>query len=170
MSFKEANKKKINIKGMVAGLLILLPVIAVGCSNTAQETNGNVDNVQKKVEEEQKQTPPINMDQLKLDITIKKPDSIGTIYMDGTLTNNSDKILENVNITVLRKDTNEKTYLSFVDTIMPKEKSPKTETFAPNSGKKEDMEILKWDIAIKGDDGQTIYLEYDCKTKEYKWY
>lgn len=170
MSLNKTNRRKVSIKGVVAWLLILLPVLTVGCSNTAQETNGDVDNVQKKVEEEQKQTPPINMDQLKLDITIKKPDSIGAVYMDGTLTNNSDKILENVNITVLRKDTNEKTYLSFVDTIMPKEKSPKTETFAPNSGKKEDMEILKWDIAVKGDDGQTIYLEYDCKTKEYKWY
>ncbi|MBM7836348.1 hypothetical protein [Clostridium sardiniense] len=148
---------------------ILAVFIVAGCSNqssTPSKENVEINNSETK---EEAKTPPILIDDINLDISIKKPNSIGTVYMDAVLTNNTDKPIKFCNITVLLKDKNEKTYLTFTDTIMQKEKSGKTESFAPKTGKKEDIEILKYEFTIRGDDGEDIYLEYDTKLKEYSW-
>ncbi len=52
---------------------------------------------------------------------------------------------------------------------MSGETSPKFEIFAPETGNKEDMEYLSYDITLVKEDGTTVYIEYDAKLKTYKW-
>lgn len=113
---------------------------------------------------------PVRIEELPVHINIKKPDSIGTVYMEATYKNNSNKNIVGYQITVLLKDTNEKTYLSNFDTILPGETSPKFETFGPKTRNKEDMLLLKYDITILNDDGEKTYLTYDTKLKNYEWF
>jgi len=68
------------------------------------------------------------------------------------------------------KDKNEKTYLSTYDTVLPGETSPKFVTFAPDTGKKEDMEYLMYEIIVAKEDGTTVHLTYDVKTEKYTWF
>lgn len=157
--------------GVILAAAVVASSMLIGCNNTSTETStGQNENNKPTVQNEEEKTPPILIEDLGLDISIRKPDSIGTVYMDAVLTNNSDKPIKQCNITVLLKDKNEKSYLTFTDTIMPKEKSSKTDTFGPNTQKKEDIEILKYDITIAGDGGNDIYLEYDPKLKQYEWF
>lgn len=158
--------------GVILTAAVVASSMLIGCNNTSAETStGQNESINKPVEQkEEEKTPPILIEDLVLDISIRKPDSIGTVYMDAVLTNNSNKPIKHCTITVLLKDQNEKTYLTFVDTIMPKEKSSKTDAFAPKTQKKEDIEILKYEITIAGEDGKDIYLDYDPKLKQYEWF
>lgn len=110
--------------------------------------------------------PRITVDQLPYEITILEPDSIGTRYMEATFTNNSEYPVTGYTLTILLKDKEEKTYLSTYDTVLPGETSPKFETFAPESGKEEDLEILK--VEIVGADGdEDFWIDYDVKLDKY---
>lgn len=73
-----------------------------------------------------------------------------------------------MNITVLLRDSNEKTYFSNYDTVLKGGISPKFETFAPNSGSMNDLEILKYDIIAIKEDGTKVHIEYDVKLGIYK--
>lgn len=53
---------------------------------------------------------------------------------------------------------------------MPGETSPKFESFAPSTGNKDDIELLKYEITVINEDGTSTYLEYDTKLKLYTWY
>jgi hypothetical protein len=112
--------------------------------------------------------PMIKINQIPKQINILKPDSTGTRYMEATYTNNSGYTIQGMNITVLLKDSNEKTYLSTYDSVLKGEISPKFKTFAPNSGSMDDLEILKYDIVAIKEDGTKVYIEYDVKLDIYK--
>lgn len=156
--------------GVILTTLIVASSVMVGCNTSTATSSGGDADVSVGQKKEEQKTPPILIEDIGLDISIRKPDSIGTVYMDAVLTNNSDKPIKSCSISVVLKDQNEKSYLSFYDTIMPKEKSSKTETFGPKTQKKEDIEIIKYDITIAGENGNDIYLEYDPKLKEYSWF
>jgi len=113
--------------------------------------------------------PPLTIEQLPLNITIKEPDSIGGVYLDATFTNNSDKNITGYTATILLKDSNEKAYLSAYDTVLSGETSPTFECFGPKTLNKEDIEILNYEINIDNGDGTTTYLEYDSKLNKYQW-
>ncbi|MEG0773444.1 hypothetical protein [Clostridium sp.] len=114
------------------------------------------------------ENPMIKINQVPIQINILKPDSIGTRYMEATYTNNSGYTIQGMNITVLLKDSNEKTYFSTYDTVLKGGISTKFETFAPNSGSMNDLEILKYDIVAIKEDGTKVYIEYDVKLGVYK--
>lgn len=125
-------------------------------------------NINSSKKEEKKETP-INIDDIKLYMTVREPDSIGNIYVDAILTNNSNLPVKYCSITILDKATSEKSYLTFTNTIMPGEKSAKAETFGPKSGNIDDIEILEYEFTLVGEDGEDIFLKYDTKLKQYEW-
>jgi len=112
---------------------------------------------------------PIKVEEVPYEITILEPNSIGTRYMQATYTNNSKYPITSISFTILLKDKNEKTYLSNYDTVLPGESSPIFETFAPPSGKYEDIEILKIEIRALGENGKTMAIDYDAKLKKYDY-
>lgn len=158
-------------------LSVLLMVGVVGCSKSTKSNDvddsgsqPNIVNEETTTTEDGKEQPPVTIEELPFEITILEPDSIGNRYMETAFTNNSKVAIKGFNITVLLKDSNEKTYLSNYDTVMPGETSPKFESFAPNTGNKDDLELLKYEITVVNEDGSSTYIEYDTKLKLYSWY
>lgn len=148
----------------------------VACSNEKIDASTNE---QKNVEEEKKEEQeeqaketeelPIHPDEIKPTITILEPDSIGTVYMEATYTNNSKYPIIAYDMTVLLKDTNRKTYLTCYDTVLPGETSPKFESFGPSTRDPNDYEILKLEVTAIAEDGENLYIEYDFKLGEARW-
>jgi hypothetical protein len=113
------------------------------------------------------ENPTVTVEQFPMNITIRRPDSIGTVYMDATYTNNSNRNVVGFQVTILIKDRNEKTYLSTHDTVLPGQTSPKFNSFGPKSLNMNDVEILKYQITIANQDGSKTYINYDNKLKQY---
>lgn len=160
-------------KIIALGCALTLSLGLIGCGNTAtnesSEENVSVSKDESKGKKEEKNEAPINIDDIKLDIKVREPDSIGKVYVEATLTNNSKLPIKYCQVTILNKDVNEKSYLTFTDTIMPGETSAKTDTFGPSTGNIDDVEILKYQMTLVGEDGEDIFLEYDTKLKQYEW-
>lgn len=157
------------LMAIIAGTLLLS---LVGCGGNKKVDNNSQNNVNVQVEEknEEKEQPPVMIDELPMNVTILEPDSIGNRYMEATFTNNSKYAIKGFNVTVLLKDKNEKTYLGTYDTVMPGETSPKFESFAPATGNSEDIEYLQYEITVINENGEEIYLTYDVKLKTYEWF
>ena len=105
-----------------------------------------------------------------MDIIILEPDSIGTVYMEATYTNNSKYPITSYTAKVLLKDTNDTTYLSSFDTVMPGETSPKFETFGPDSQDPNDVEVLTLEVIARTEEGNNLYIDYDFKLGEATWW
>lgn len=165
------------MKRLFITLLIFTMAFMVACSSgemdiTTNET-GNVEkNEEEQIEEleEAEEEIPIHPDEIVPEITILEPDSIGTVYMEAAYTNNSTYPITAYNMTILLKDTNEKTYLSNYDTVMPGETSPKFESFGPETQDLNDFEILKLEVTARTEDGEDLYIEYDFKLGEATWW
>lgn len=157
------------LMAIIAGTLLLS---LVGCGGNKKVDNNSQNNVNVQVEEknEEKEQPPVMIDELPMNVTILEPDSIGNRYMEATFTNNSKYAIKGFNVTVLLKDKNEKTYLGTYDTVTPGETSPKFESFAPATGNSEDIEYLQYEITVINENGEEIYLTYDVKLKTYEWF
>ncbi len=65
----------------------------------------------------------VKLEDFDLDIKVLPADSIGTVYMDVTYTNNNDETLTGYKVTIKLPNV-EKTYLSCYDTVLPGEISP----------------------------------------------
>ncbi len=135
--------------------------------------------VKKEVKEEPKEEPkeekkeaPVLVEEVPFDITLLEPDSAGNVYAEVTFTNNSNHIVTSYDITVLKKDNNEKSYYNTFDTVRPNETSAKFGSFGPSTGLVDDLEYLTLTYIIKrGDDSKQVV--YDFKTKKYQvsdWY
>lgn len=170
-------KKRVIIE-IASGILIFVIGFFIGDSSAINRVNKQIsskvnlgdtsDNAV--VDKESKEnTPPLTIDQLPLNMTIKEPDSIGNVYLDATFTNNSDKNITGYTATILLKDSNEKAYLSSVDTVLSGETSPTFECFGPKTLNKEDIQILNYEINVDNGDGTTTYLKYDSKLNKYQW-
>lgn len=160
--------KKI-ISVLLCGIMIL-GLVGCGSSTTPKQDDPSSTTEQKSTEkkEKAKDQPLATIEELPLEITILEPDAIGQRYVEATFTNNSKYAVKGFSVTILLKDKNEKTTLSTYDTVMPGETSPKFDSFAPDTGNKEDMEYLSYDITLVKEDGTTVYIEYDAKLKTYK--
>ena len=102
-----------------------------------------------------KKKPIVRISDLSINYTILPPDSIGTIYMEGTYTNNSNYTIASFRLTVLLKDKNDKTYLSCYDTVLPGETSPIFDSFGPDTQSNKDVEFLKCSIRVIDKNGRT---------------
>lgn len=154
--------------------------LLVGCGSNSVTNKGEAKTNETKTEQKQdvkevkqeskegnpENTAMANVEDFPLEITIKEPDSIGSRYMDVTFTNNSKYPISYLSARVKFKDDNEPHHITFGDTVMPGEKSPNSEGFAPKSGNKDDIEFLKCEYSIELD-GKTQYVEYDYKLQKY---
>lgn len=169
-------KKKVFTKTWLLTLILVLvfSLTLTGCDNGSEgeevskkeDANSVKENTEK--EKNEKEDTLIKVEDLPYEINILEPDSIGTRYMEATFTNNSDFTVTGYSLTILLKEENEKTYLGTYDTIMPGETSSKFESFAPESGKEEDMELLRYELNIQDEDGTEYLVEYDVKLEKYE--
>lgn len=153
--------------------IIILGLIGCGqTTNTTTSNNSSSNNTtnKKETKEDDKKELPIKIEQLPLDIKMREPDSIGSIYMDSTYTNNTSQNIIGYSVTVLLKDANKTTYLSCHDTVLPGEVSPKFNSSGPKTKNIDDVEILKYEITIVKEDGSKIHVDYDNKLKQYNVY
>lgn len=146
---------------------VTLSFIACGTTDAATEDKSNTSTTTSQGATNNKNETVVKLEDFDLDITVLPANSIGTVYMEATYTNNSDKALTGFNVTV-KLPNGEKTYLSCYDTVLPGETSPKFECFGPESGNLEDCEILNYEFTVTNDDGSNTYVEYDTKLKTYK--
>lgn len=165
------------MKRLFITLLIFTMAFMVACSSgemdiTTNETGNVAKNEEEQIEEleEAEEEIPIHPDEIVPEITILEPDSIGTVYMEATYTNNSAYPITAYDMTILLKDTNEKTYLSNYDTVMPGETSPKFDCFGPETLDANDYEILTLEVTARTEGGEDLYIEYDFKLGEATWW
>lgn len=111
--------------------------------------------------------PNVTIDMVPLNIVIQPPDSIGTVYLHGTFKNNTDMPITMFSATVHRKDSNEKSYFTNFDTVMPGETSVVLKTFGPKTMNPEDYEILEYEVKFEKPDGSSFRFEYDTKLNKY---
>lgn len=180
---------------IISGILIVLAFVtgffigdSVAINRVNKQISSSIDNIQNDLDdievpnetdaeeeieqEEQEKTEelPIKFEEIKPEIKILEPDSIGNLYMEATYTNNSDYPIVGYDMTVLLKDSNEKTYLTNYDTVMPGETSPKFESFGPKTQDPNDYEILKLEVTAKTETGNKLYIEYDFNLNEATWW
>lgn len=125
--------------------------------------------IQNKTEESLSKAIPITIEDVKLVDLQFEEDSIGTIYMKAKFKNNSKKTLKSISYAY--EVDGEKQYLSCYDTLLPGDTSTVVDMFGPASKNKKDIKLLSADFTLKGENtDDDIYVEYDAKTKEYKWF
>lgn len=113
---------------------------------------------------------PIYLEDLPIILSIREPDSIGTIYMDATYMNKSAYPIVAYSMTILLKDQNEKVYLSNHDTVLPGETSPNFYSFGPETRKIDDVEKLELSITAMTEDNKKLYIDYDYKLGMAEWF
>ena len=161
-------------------LMLIISITLVGCSSgniedrpemVADEVvNEEAEEAEEVAAEDSGDELPIYPDEILMDIIILEPNSIGTVYMEATYTNNSKYPITSYTAKVLLKDTNDTTYLTSFDTVMPGETSPKFETFGPDSQDPNDVEVLTLEVIARTEEGNNLYIDYDFKLGEATWW
>ncbi|MBS4536805.1 hypothetical protein GOQ29_14385 [Clostridium sp. D2Q-14] len=176
---KKKEKKRVLVSMAICFVLFVAGVAMTDTESSTTSSNSEdesktesqtKENKTQKETEEKEEEIPIHPDELEADITIRKPDSIGTVYMDATYTNNSEYPIVAYELNVLLKDKNEKVSLSNFDTVMPGETSPKFDSFGPETQDPNDYELLGLEVTAKKEDGTKLYIEYDFKLEEAEWW
>jgi hypothetical protein len=162
--------------------LVLLFLLFTGCAYPQNETPGPMeptpvpqDNSDVSVDEpEELEEPsdevPIYLDDLPIILSIREPDTIGTIYMDATYNNKSEYPIVAYTMTILLKDQNEKVRLTNFDTVLPGETSPNFYSFGPETRKIDDVEKLELSITAMTENNKKLYIDYDYKLGMAEWF
>lgn len=95
-----------------------------------------------------------------------EPDSIGTIYFQTQIKNNSKNAIKGFSVDI-ELDNGETVYLSTYDTLLPGDTSTKFECFGATTGNMEDMKAKKISIVALDEDKNEIYIDYDVKLDQY---
>ena len=157
------------MKKLFIGAWIALSTVSfVACGNTTQPVSQPTINEEVSEESPTQQESGINMTDFVVNAQLQAPDSIGNVYYEGTVTNNSPYAIKN--ITFIYNYTNKEgnkdtTYLSFYDTVLSGETSAVNECFGSD-----DMELVGVQVTIV-DNGEDHYYEYDAKLGTIEqWY
>lgn len=102
------------------------------------------------------------------DFRIQEPDSIGTIYVNATVVNDTPYPVLSYQYTFKDLTTNEKHYLSTYDTVLPGETTPEFSTFSPENF--EDIDTLEISATVKTGDNEYYMFMYDVKLDNLQWY
>ena len=151
-------------KLLVSALIALSTVSFMACGNATQSAT------QPTINEEAptRQECGINMADFVVNAQLQAPNSIGDVYYEGTVTNNSPYAIKNITFVynyTNREGNKDKTYLSFYDTILSGETSAVNECFGSD-----EMELIGVQITIV-DNGEDHYYEYDAKLGTIEqWY
>lgn len=139
-------------------LIIILLIVAGGIIFFAINKNKNQKEIEPIVNE-----LPLKIDSTPLKFNIVKNQS-GQV-LEARFTNNSKEDISRLVLVVKLKDTGEVIELKC---NTPVEVGKTSEIFkgkAPESGKLEDIEVLKYKISTRNG----VYMEYDEKSKQYNW-
>lgn len=152
-------------KLLVTLLTSAMAISFIGCGSSTQTepTQPDVTVQEEQIVEEEplKQEADIDISDFKLDYTLKQPDSIGNVYAEGTVTNNSSYPIENITFIfhyTNKEGSKDTTYLSFYQTILAGETSGITEGFGSD-----DMELIGIDVTLVGKDNKSHNYQYDAK-------
>lgn len=106
----------------------------------------------------------VTVEELPYRIVEQAPDSIGVVYGKGTFTNNSKYPIKMFDLEGVLPSTNEPTYFTSSDTVLPGETSSNFENFYEKN-----MRINKISYTYLKD-GKEVYVEYDVKLNSYDKY
>ena len=143
-------KKQIKILAFISIPLILVCLIAV------------FNNRQTKVENPVKDLP------LKIEttpVTFNIVEENKNKVLQATFKNDSEETISKITLEVKLKDTGEVIQMKYNEAVAPGATSNAFLGKAPNSGKLEDVEILKYKFALRSG----TYMEYDVELKQYNW-
>ena len=88
-----------------------------------------------------------------------------TKVLKATFKNDSEETISKITLEVKLKDTGEVIQMKYNEAVEPGATSNAFSGKAPKSGKLEDVEILKYKIALRSG----TYMEYDTELKQYNW-
>ena len=148
-------------KLIVVGILATFTLFA-GCSNTTGTQKNEAYNLSE-VEEEENIKPQVNINDFVITGQLQQPDSMGTIYYQATLTNNSSYPVKYADFkyNITKDGVKEGSYLTFSDTILAGETSSISECFGSD-----DMELISIELTLVDAEGNDIYVEYDVKLNQ----
>lgn len=113
---------------------------------------------------------PVKVDQIPYSVQITPTTEFELPWALLTYTNESDAEISNYNLVMHLLDSNEKSYFSLSDTVLPGETSSNLRSTAPESGLLEDMLPLEINYRVKTKDGDTYQVMYDYKLQKYRSY
>ena len=149
---------------LIAGILATLTLFA-GCSSATESQENETYNSQEIEEAEDVETEEseININDFVITGQLQEPDSIGTIYYQATLTNNSSYAVKYADFkyNITKDGVKEGSYLTFSDTILAGETSSISECFGSD-----DMELISIELTLVDAEGNDIYVEYDVKLNQ----
>ena len=149
---------------LIAGILATLTLFA-GCSSATESQENETYNSPEIEEAEDVETEEseININDFVITGQLQEPDSIGTIYYQATLTNNSSYAVKYADFkyNITKDGVKEGSYLTFSDTILAGETSSISECFGSD-----DMELISITLTLVNTEGKNIYVEYDAKLDE----
>lgn len=108
--------------------------------------------------------PRVKASDLKIEGSCAAPDSIGTVYFNATMTNNSKYPITFANICY--EVDGQDAYLTITDTVMPGEKSAQANCFGSKDMKMKSMSYTIFDKTTK----LKCIVDYDCQLDTYKSY
>ena len=88
-----------------------------------------------------------------------------TKVLQATFKNDSEETISKITLEVKLKDTGEVIQMKYSEAVAPGAISNAFSGKAPSSGKLEDVEILKYKIALRNG----TYMEYDVELRQYNW-
>ena len=149
---------------LIAGILATLTLFA-GCSSATESQENETYNSPEIEEAEDVETEEseININDFVITGQLQEPDSIGTIYYQATLTNNSSYAVKYADFkyNITKDGVKEGSYLTFSDTILARETSSISECFGSD-----DMELISIELTLVDAEGNDIYVEYDVKLNQ----
>lgn len=149
---------------LIAGILATLTLFA-GCSSATESQENETYNSPEIEEAEDVETEEseININDFVITGQLQEPDSIGTIYYQATLTNNSSYAVKYADFkyNITKDGVKEGSYLTFSDTILAGETSSISECFGSD-----DMELISIELTLVDAEGNDIYVEYDVKLNQ----
>ena len=149
---------------LIAGILTTLTLFA-GCSSATESQENETYNSPEIEEAEDVETEEseININDFVITGQLQEPDSIGTIYYQATLTNNSSYAVKYADFkyNITKDGVKEGSYLTFSDTILAGETSSISECFGSD-----DMELISIELTLVDAEGNDIYVEYDVKLNQ----
>ena len=149
---------------LIAGILATLTLFA-GCSSATESQENETYNSPEIEEAEDVETEEseININDFVITGQLQEPDSIGTIYYQATLTNNSSYAVKYADFkyNIPKDGVKEGSYLTFSDTILAGETSSISECFGSD-----DMELISIELTLVDAEGNDIYVEYDVKLNQ----
>lgn len=149
---------------LIAGILATLTLFA-GCSSATESQENETYNSPEIEEAEDVETEEseININDFVITGQLQQPDSMGTIYYQATLTNNSSYPVKYADFkyNITKDGVKEGSYLTFSDTILAGETSSISECFG-----RDDMELISIELTLVDAEGNDIYVEYDVKLNQ----